>query len=93
MDSLRPQTAVSGTQGPNEKQDQRRSLLVNLLEQHFWRCYLVLVTVLAALVVFAATTGGLVPLWAALGTGITGVLALRHRKQPDRRLLQTSQGC
>ena len=79
MDSVRPQTAVSGTQGSNEKQAQERSLLVSLLEQYFWRCYLVLVTVLAALIVFAATTGGLVPLWAALGTGITGVLALRSR--------------
>ena len=72
------------TQGPDQEPIQNRSLLVNLFEKHFWRCYLVLVTVLVVLIVFGVTTGEHVPLWAALGTAITSVVALHHREQRRR---------
>ena len=85
MDSVRPPTPISGTHNPTSKQAPGRSLLVSLFEQHFWRCYLVLVTMLVAVVAFAATTGEYVPLWAALGTAITSVLTLRCRQRQRRR--------
>lgn len=81
--SLRPTNDDSGTGGPDKDPQSDRSALVNhLLTHHFWRLYLVLVTLLAAVIVFGATTGQHATAWiGAAGTAATGAAVVRRRRR------------
>jgi len=47
-----------GTLGPGDDPPKdRSSLLLHLLDRHFWRCYLVLVTLVTGLIAFGLATG------------------------------------
>ncbi|MEO6086675.1 MAG: hypothetical protein ABIQ18_26535 [Umezawaea sp.] len=83
MPSLRPDNDNSGTTGPDDDHSSERSALVkHLLTHHFWRLYLVLVTVLVALIVFGVTTGQYGPMWiGAVSTTAAGVTAVRRRRR------------
>jgi len=77
--SVQPNNDDDGSQDPaGEPPDNWWSLLLKLIDQHFGRFYLVLVTVLAALVAFAFVTGSAGPLWAgAVVTGLAGGTAVK----------------
>lgn len=81
--SLRPDNDDSVTTGPDGDHSSARSVLVkHLLTHHFWRLYLVLVTVLVAFIVFGVATGQYGPMWiGAAGTTAAGITAVRRRRR------------
>jgi hypothetical protein len=55
---------------------------MTLLDRHFWRCYLVLVTLLMGLIGFGLVTGQYGPMWAgAVGTALAGGTGLSRRRR------------
>ena len=81
--SLRPTHDNFMTDGPgSDPSESRSSLRLTVLDRHFWRCYLVLVTLVTGLIVFGLATGQYGPLWAAaVGTAAAGGTALRSRSR------------